>query len=148
MRKYFLLILVTAILFACKKNILENDQSATLHFSNDTITFDTVFASIGSITKILTVYNHNSFDVKSNIALKGNSSANFRMNIDGVPGNSQSNIEIPGKDSIFIFLEVTIDPSDNETPYILSDSLVFTTGTKKQDVDVVCSKLSVIDEDR
>jgi hypothetical protein len=116
---------------------MENDQSATLHFSTDTITFDTVFASIGSITKTLTVYNRNNFDVKSNIALLGNSAANFRMNIDGIAGNSQTNIEIPAKDSIFIFLEVTIDPSSSNTPYILSDSLVFTTGTKKQDVDVV-----------
>ena len=116
---------------------MENDQSATLHFSNDTIAFDTVFASIGSITKTLTVYNRNNFDVKSNIALLGNSAAHFRMNIDGVAGNSQKNIEIPAKDSIFIFLEVTIDPSLNTTPYILSDSLVFTTGTKKQDVDIV-----------
>ena len=116
---------------------MENDQSATLHFSTDTITFDTIFASIGSITKTLTVYNRNNFDVKSNIALLGNSAANFRMNIDGVSGNSQTNIEIPAKDSIFIFLEVTINPSLKTTPYILSDSLVFTTGTKKQDVDVV-----------
>ena len=138
MNKYFLpIILITILLFACKKDLMENDQSATLHFSTDTITFDTIFASIGSITKTLTVYNRNNFDVKSNIALVGNSAANFRMNIDGIPGNSQTNIEIPAKDSIFIFLEVTIDPSSSNTPYILSDSLVFTTGTKKQDVDVV-----------
>ena len=116
---------------------MDSDQSATLHFSTDTITFDTIFASIGSITKTLTVYNRNNFDVKSNIALLGNSAANFRMNIDGIAGNSQTNIEIPAKDSIFIFLEVTIDPSSSNTPYILSDSLVFTTGTKKQDVDVL-----------
>jgi len=137
MNKYFLPLLLTILLFACKKDIMENNQSATLHFSNDTITFDTVFASIGSITKTLTVYNRNNFDVKSNIVLLGNSAANFRMNIDGIAGNSQTNIEIPAKDSIFIFLEVTIDPSSSNTPYILSDSLVFTTGTKKQDVDVV-----------
>ena len=138
MKRYFLpLLILTTLLFACKKDIMENDQSATLHFSNDTITFDTVFASIGSITKTLTVYNRNNFDVKSNIALLGNSAAHFRMNIDGVAGNSQKNIEIPAKDSIFIFLEVTIDPSLNSTPYILSDSLVFTTGSKKQDVDIV-----------
>jgi hypothetical protein len=138
MNKYFLpLLLLTILLFACKKDLMDNDQSATLHFSTDTITFDTIFASIGSITKTLTVYNRNNFDVKSNIALLGNSAANFRMNIDGIPGNSQTNIEIPAKDSIFIFLEVTIDPSSSNTPYILSDSLVFTTGTKKQDVDVV-----------
>jgi hypothetical protein len=138
MNKYFLpLLLLTILLFACKKDLMDNDQSATLHFSTDTITFDTIFASIGSITKTLTVYNRNNFDVKSNIALLGNSAANFRMNIDGIAGNSQTNIEIPAKDSIFIFLEVTIDPSSSNTPYILSDSLVFTTGTKKQDVDVV-----------
>ena len=138
MNKYFLpLLLLTILLFACKKDLMDNDQSATLHFSTDTITFDTIFASIGSITKTLTVYNRNNFDVKSNIALLGNSAANFRMNIDGIPGNSQTNIEIPAKDSIFIFLEVTIDPSSSNTPYILSDSLVFTTGTKKQDVDLV-----------
>ncbi|HIG32925.1 MAG TPA: hypothetical protein EYQ09_05775 [Flavobacteriales bacterium] len=137
MKKYLLPLLTITILFSCKKEIMDTDQSATLHFSTDTITFDTVFASIGSITKTLTIYNHNSFNVKSNIALKGNSAAHFRMNIDGVPGNNQSNIEIPAKDSIFIFLEVTIDPSNSNTPYILSDSLVFTTGTKQQDVDVV-----------
>ena len=137
MKKYLLSLLLITLLFACKKEIMENDQSATLHFSTDTITFDTVFASIGSITKTLTVYNRNSFDVKSTITLKGNSTAHFRMNIDGVAGNNQSNIEIPAKDSIFIFLEVTIDPSSNTLPYILSDSLIFTTGTKQQDVDVV-----------
>ena len=127
MNKYFLPLLLTILLFACKKDIMENDQSATLHFSTDTITFDTIFASIGSITKTLTVYNHNDFDVRTNIELRGNSAAHFRMNIDGIAGNNQSNIEIPAKDSIFIFLEVTIDPSSNNTPYILKDSLVFTT---------------------
>ena len=137
MNKYFLFLIVTILIFACKKDIIENNQSATLHFSTDTITFDTVFASIGSITKTLTVYNRNSFDVKSNIALKGNSAANFRINIDGISGNNQTNIGIPANDSIFIFLEVTIDPSLNTTPYILTDSLIFTTGSKLQDVDVV-----------
>jgi len=139
MKKYFLLpLLLITILFSCKKeDISSSNSSATLHFSNDTLAFDTVFASIGSITKTLTVYNHNSFNVKTNIELRGNSQAHFRMNIDGVPGNNQSNIEIPAKDSIFIFLEVTIDPSSNTIPYILTDSLVFTTGTKQQDVDVV-----------
>jgi hypothetical protein len=138
MRKHLLPLLLITILFACKKeDISSSNSSATLHFSNDTVIFDTVFASIGSITKTLTVYNHNNFNVKTNIELRGNSQAHFRMNIDGVPGNNQSNIEIPAEDSIFIFLEVTIDPSSNTIPYILTDSLVFTTGTKQQDVDVV-----------
>ena len=138
MRKCTLFLLVITILFACKKEDLNNSNySTTLRFSTDTITFDTIFASIGSITKTLTVYNYNNLDVRTNINLIGNSSAHFRMNIDGISGNNQSDIKIPAQDSIFIFLEVTIDPSSNNTPYILSDSLVFTTGTTIQDVDVV-----------
>ena len=138
MKKYSLFLLVITILFACKKEDLNgSDYSTTLRFSTDTITFDTIFASIGSITKTLTVYNYNNLDVRTNINLIGNSSAHFRMNIDGISGNNQSDIKIPAQDSIFIFLEVTIDPSSNNTPYILSDSLVFTTGTTIQDVDVV-----------
>lgn len=138
MKKYFLLLLVTTIFFSCKKeDFSDSDSSATLHFSTDTITFDTIFASIGSITKTLKVYNHNSFDVKSNIQRKGSSAAHFFMNIDGESENTQLTIEIPAKDSIFIFLEAKIDPSLNTTPYILADSLVFTTGTKKQYVNLL-----------
>ena len=137
MKKICILILAIICLFSCKKNDINHVRSATLHFSTDTVTFDTIFASIGSITKTLKVYNHNNFDVTSNISLRGSSSAHFRMNIDGVAGNNQSGIVIPAEDSIFIFLEVTIDPSDNLTPYILTDSLIFNNGSIQQDVDLV-----------
>ena len=141
MKKHILSLLIITILFACKKEDLNNNNSsATLHFSTDTITFDTIFASIGSITKNLTVYNNNNFNVQTDIKLKGTSTQFYsRMNIDGTPvnRNSVTTIEIPANDSIFIFLEVTINPSSNSTPYILTDSLVFTTGTKQQDVDIV-----------
>ena len=137
MKKLFLPLLLITILFACKKDVLESNQSATLHFSNDTIIFDTAFHSIGTPTQTLTIYNRNNFTVLTNISLNLISGGSFRMNVDGVAGNNHNAIEIPAKDSIFIFLEVTIDPSSSNTPYILSDSLVFTTGTKKQDVDLV-----------
>ena len=139
MKKYILPLLFFTILFSCKKEDLESNpnKTATLYFSNDTITFDTIFTSIGSITKTLTVYNNNSFDVRTDINLMGISAGHFRMNVDGIAGNNQNNIEIPANDSIFIFLEVTIDPTQTNTPYILADSLVFTTGTRKQDVDLI-----------
>ena len=138
MRKIIFYIVITAVLFSCKKENLESmNTNATLNFSSDTISFDTIFSSIGSITKTLTVYNYNNFDIRTNINLKGISSAHFRINIDGTPGNNQNNIDIPAKDSLFIFIEVTIDPLNINTPYILSDSLVFTTGENKQDVNLI-----------
>ena len=137
MRKYFLLpLLLITILFACKKEIMDTSQSATLHFSNDTIIFDTAFHSIGTPTQTLTIYNRNNFAVLTNISLNLVNEGSFRMNVDGVPGINYSAIEIPAKDSIFIFLEVTPNEGgDNE--FLLTSKIEFVTGTKKQDVKLV-----------
>ena len=107
---------MTALL-SCEKNDFDNESAnAKLQFSSDTITFDTIFTSIGSITKTLKVYNYNNFDVITDINLTGNSSAHFRMNIDGVSGNNQKNIKIPAQDSIFIFLDIH-KPSNFMLPF-------------------------------
>jgi len=137
MNKYFLpIILLTILLFACKKDLMVNDQSATLHFSNDTIIFDTAFHSIGTPTQTLTIYNRNSFTVLTDISLNLINGGGFRMNVDGVAGNNHNAIEIPAKDSIFIFLEVT--PNLNgSNDFLLTSNIEFTTGTKKQDVKLV-----------
>jgi len=112
-------LLALIILFSCSKPDEEMLSNAQLNFSSDTITFDTIFSSIGSITKTLTIYNNNNFDIISDINLNGASAANFRMNIDGISGNNQNDIFIGKNDSIFIFIEVTINPSLNSLPYIL-----------------------------
>ena len=137
MKKYFLpLLILTTLLFACKKDIMENDQSATLHFSNDTIIFDTAFHSIGTPTQTLTIYNRNDFTVLTDISLNLTNGGSFRMNVDGVAGNNHNRIEIPAKDSIFIFLEVT--PNKNSSnDFLLTSNIEFTTGTKKQDIKLV-----------
>ena len=136
MKQLLAVLIGIIILFGCTKED-EILYEGKLDFSTDTITFDTVFASIGSITKTLTIYNNNNSDIFSNISIKGSSSANFRMNIDGVAGNNQNNVLIPKNDSIFIFIEVTVDPSSNTTPYILSDSLTFEIGSNIQSVKLV-----------
>ena len=138
MKKYFLpLLILTTLLFACKKDIMENDQSATLHFSNDTIIFDTAFHSIGTPTQTLTIYNRNNFTVLTDISLNLINGGSFRMNVDGVAGNKHNAIEIPAKDSIFIFLEVTPNLNNSSNDFLLTSNIEFTTGTKKQDVKLV-----------
>ena len=64
-------VLVCFVFFSCKKETVDTNNSGSLNFSNDTITFDTVFASVGSITKILKVYNNNENDIYTDIELKG-----------------------------------------------------------------------------
>ena len=137
MRILQIFVLALIILFSCSKPDEEMMSNANLNFSSDTITFDTIFSSIGSITKTLTIYNNNNFDIISDINLNGASAANFRMNIDGISGNNQNNIFIGKNDSIFIFIEVSINPSLNSLPYILSDSLIFTTGQNQQVIKLI-----------
>ena len=135
--KYILPILLLLLTYSCKKENIQTEETATLKFSKDTIIFDTIFSSIGSVTKQLMVYNNNNFDVTTSVRLVGNSEGNFRMNLDGESGNNIQNIKIAANDSMFVFIEVTIDPTNTNTPYLVSDSIVFTTGNKTQDIDLI-----------
>lgn len=123
---------------SCKKDELLTDSSARLKFSEDTILFDTVFVSIGSVTKNFRIYNTYDQPLKiSSIRLAGGNSSLFRLNVNGLPGKSFSDVEIRGGDSIWVFVEVTIDPNSSILPYIVQDSIVFETNGNIQDLDLV-----------
>ena len=136
--RYLLYILLIVSLFSCKKDELLTDPNAKLDFSEDSILFDTVFTTIGSTTKHFKIYNNNNQPINiSSLKIARGSASNFRINVDGVPGVSFSNIEIPRKDSLFVFVEVTVDPNDVNSPMMILDSIIFETNGNMQDVDLV-----------
>jgi hypothetical protein len=140
MRQSFILLIISIFILgnlsSCKKDELLEDSSVRLRFSTDTLMYDTVFVTLGSVTKNLRVYNDNDQPIKiSSIRLA--SGSNFRINVNGSPGKSFSNIEIRANDSLWIFAEVTVDPNSSLTPYVISDSIVFETNGNIQDVDLV-----------
>ncbi|HLG36271.1 MAG TPA: hypothetical protein VI757_15435 [Bacteroidia bacterium] len=140
MKKVFLyLFFVTAIVFAsCRHEDFIESTDVQLRFSEDTLIFDTVFTSVGSITLVMQVYNDYSSAVRiSSLRLAKGNSSYFRLNVDGLPGRIFTDVEIPANDSIFIFCEVTIDPNNTSTPFVVTDSIVFTTNGSQQDVDLV-----------
>ena len=123
---------------SCKKDVLLTDSNAKLNFSTDTILFDTVFASIGSVTKNFRVYNPYDEVLKiSSIRLANGAASLFRVNVNGIPGTSFSDIEIRGGDSIWVFVEVTVNPNNQSLPYVVQDSLIFETNGNIQDIDLV-----------
>jgi len=126
-------------LFSCKKDTLLTDPSAKLSFSADTVMFDTVFTTVGSSTMSLMVYNNHNQKINiSSITLGEGYNSAFRLNINGMPSRtSVSNIEIAANDSIFIFVEVTVNPNNNLTPFIITDSILFTTNGNVQYVNLV-----------
>lgn len=138
--KHFSWILPIILLIAvfnngCKKDVINTDGALT--FSVDTVIFDTVFTTIGSTTRQFKIYNPSSQEVNiSSIMLAGGPQSKYRMNLDGVPGTAYSNIKIPGKDSLFVFVDVTLDPNNLSQPAIVTDSILFNTNGNIQDVDL------------
>lgn len=135
---YILIISLLVVFFACKKEDFVNDTGAKLTFSLDTVMFDTVFTSIGSTTKIFKVYNgYNKTINISSIELAGGNSSNFRINIDGHQAYSLNDIEVLANDSLYVFVEVTVDPNGVNSPILIHDSVVFLTNGNLQDIDLV-----------
>ena len=125
-------------LFSCRQENLLKDTGAKLSFSTDTVAFDTIFTTLGSTTKHFRVYNPHPQPINvSSIFLSGGENSTFRLNMDGSPTNKVDNIEIPAKDSLYIFVEVTLDPNDDNAPLLISDSVVFITNGNIQDVKLV-----------
>ena len=136
--KYFLTIALFACFIQCERFEWLQDPDAKLSFSTDTVYFDTIFTTIGSTTKQLKIYNRYDQPVKiSSIVLAGGSRSVFRLNIDGVPGNYATDVEIPGDDSLYIFVEVTLDPNNVDSLLAIHDSIIFITNGNLQDVNLV-----------
>ena len=157
MRKILVITLLSIITIAvsCRKNrVFSDSPSKNISLSADTITFDTVFTSIGSSTRILMIYNNNSDNLKINsIRLGSGSSSPFSINIDGQSGTVFNNKEIYAKDSLYVFIKVTINPTDENAPFFLEDSLIFNTnGNEKiahltaygQNVNYIIGKKTIL----
>ncbi len=132
-----LIIQISILFISCEKENINIYPNQPLEFSVDTIMFDTIFSTISSITKTLKVYNNNNFEVSTNISISDKINSHYRINVDGESGNYFNNIVIDPNDSIFIFVEVTIDPNNTNTPYLISDSIIFISGEKQQKIKLI-----------
>ncbi len=125
MYKILLFSILTGIaLISCQKQSGLN-QNARLFLSADSVSFDTVFTSIGAVTQQVKLINNNDQAISINtISLQGGSSSSFIINIDGTPGPNAKNLNIPANDSLIIFVTVFIQPGTAPTPFILQDSIL------------------------
>lgn len=133
-----LIILSLVYLVSCEDEKYTTATDVKLEFSVDTVMFDTIFTEVGSTTQHLKVYNRCDQAVKvSGIRLIGGEDSDFRLNINGIPSDELTDLEIPANDSIYIFVEVTIDPLGENQPIVVKDSIEFLTNTNLQYVKLV-----------
>ncbi len=115
---------VLAALGSCGKVSYSDNPDLRLSFSADTVLFDTVFTTIGSVTLPLKVFNSSNEAVRiDEISLVGGVESPFRINIDGEVGPSVTDWPLMSEDSMWIFIEVTVDPTDTNVPFIIEDEI-------------------------
>ena len=135
--QFYLLVIFCLVIISCQKEKFKTSGDFKLQFSTDTVSFDTIFTSIGSVTQRFTVKNPGKYSVRiSRIFLTGGEKSPFRLNINGVGGNEDHDVTISSGDSIYIFAEVTVDPTGQNNPMIIKDSIVFELNGNIQDVNL------------
>lgn len=139
---FFPVLFLLLVFFSCKKDKYLTDSSSDIAVSTDSVLFDTVFKYAGSTTKQFKIYNtHKQPIVVSSIYLAGGKNSAFRINIDGISGFTFSDVEVPANDSLYVFVQVTVNPTQS-APLLVIDSVVFETNGNVQDV-----KLTAIGQD-
>lgn len=110
---------------SCKKDSFITSPDARLNITMDTVKFDTVFTTTGSITKQFKIINLNEQKLRlDKVKLMGGASSAYKININGSNAAEADNIEIAANDSIYIFVQVTINPNAANLPFVVSDSIL------------------------
>jgi hypothetical protein len=133
---------------SCRDDFEFSPSTGNLEFARDTVYLDTVFSNIGSSTYNLKVYNRSDEDIViPTIQLENGESSFYRMNVDGTTGLEGAlegkffeDIELLANDSLFIFIETTIDIeslSNSDNQFLYTDKILFDSGSNQQDVDLV-----------
>lgn len=124
MRLLPILACLLTLWIACSKEQFITSPGATLRTSTDTLRFDTVFTSAGSITGTIKIFNTNSEKLRlSSVELAGGQSSPYKINVDGTPGPRVGDLVLEPNDSLYVFVTVNVNPTAANAPFIVQDSL-------------------------
>jgi hypothetical protein len=122
-RSLFVLI-SSLLLFSCKKDNLLTSKDAPIYIGIDSIHFDTVFTTAGSVTKSFRIINENDQRIRiSSIRLAGADAGVFRININGEPGPLVQALDIAAGDSAHVFVNLRIPENTEALPFLVRDSI-------------------------
>ena len=119
-----LTICLFVIFFSCKKDSFITSADARVTITSDTLKYDTVFVTAGSIYRTFKIINENDQKLRvSSLKLFGGATSVYKINVNGVSGTQFNNLEINANDSIYVFAQVNINPNAANLPFILRDSI-------------------------
>ncbi|MGQ0740218.1 MAG: choice-of-anchor Q domain-containing protein [Bacteroidota bacterium] len=122
----FGILTISCLLFllSCRKDSFITSPDARVTITADTLKYDTVFVAAGSTYRTFRIINENNQKLRlSALKLMGGASSVFKMNVDGVAGTQFSNIDIEANDSLYVFVQVNVNPGAGNLPFIVRDSI-------------------------
>ena len=127
--KIICLLIAIGLTKACDYDLtFSTAQTQDIRFSSDTVYLDTIFTSIGSSTYNLRIYNQADHNIKiGSIRLDQGSDSKFRLNVDGMHGQDFNVVKILANDSMYVFIETTVDIKDyaaNAPEFLYNDQLL------------------------
>jgi hypothetical protein len=133
------------LFWGCEREYVLQGGSQELSFSTDTVAFDTIFTSIGSTTQNFRVYNPVQEDVIIDaVELAGGDDSDFIINVNGIAGSMVYDVPVRGNDSLFVFVEVNVNPTSENSPFVVSDSIFFYTGNQIYTIHLLAYGQNVI----
>lgn len=124
MRNLLPIIAFLLFLFSCRKESFTTSKEALLQSSTDTLRFDTVFTTAGSVSQFVKIINTNNKGIRINsVRLAGGTASPFRLNVDGEPGPQVNRVDVLANDSIYLYVTVRINPSAQNQPFLVRDSI-------------------------
>ena len=112
------------LILSCRKESFITTPDARVTITVDTLKYDTVFVTTGSITQSFKVINENNQKLKiSSIKLMGGSASLFKINADGIVGPEITDLELEANDSVYVFAQVNINQNTSNLPFIVRDSI-------------------------
>lgn len=129
-------VLVSIFFSGCsREESFATAPSDKLSFSMDTLSFDTVFSTIGTTTAWLKIYNTGNQKIRiSGIKLQSGGTSGFQINVDGESKWTYSNVDIPAKDSLFLFVKLVSSKKNANDPILVRDAILFETNGNKQQI--------------
>lgn len=127
----WVLLMMPLLTVSCGEHIYADEHEVELVFSQDTLSFDTLFTTVGSATRTVLVYNKSGHDVRlSSVTLEKGRASRFRLNVDGDTSMVARDVELLAGDSLFVFVQVNVKPNDQTAPFIEEDAILFGNGQR------------------
>jgi hypothetical protein len=134
-------ICLTAIFFtgfiSCEREAFKDSHMGDFSFSTDTVMFDTIFTDLGTPTYKLLIKNLNDFNLEIDSVYLADTTKGFIINVNGVSNLPLRKITIGAKDSLYIFIQAYIRPTQEDAPFTNEDSLIFVSGNNIKKVKLI-----------